>query len=61
MERTPHPQPIRSKSYAHRPRATATLGRTLGWDNFTAYASNNGDYFGPNTYGTPDTPVLPSS
>jgi CubicO group peptidase (beta-lactamase class C family)/lysophospholipase L1-like esterase len=33
------------------PRATATLGRTLGWDNFTAYASNNGDYFGPNTYG----------
>lgn len=33
------------------PRATATLGRTLGWDNFTAYASNNGDFFGPNTYG----------
>ncbi|HRN13460.1 MAG TPA: GDSL-type esterase/lipase family protein, partial [Bacteroides uniformis] len=24
--------------------------RTLGWDCFTAYASNNGDLFGPNTY-----------
>ena len=33
------------------PRTTASLGRTLGWDNFTAYASNNGDLFGPNTYG----------
>lgn len=32
------------------PRATAGLGRTLGWDCFTAYASNNGDLFGPNTY-----------
>lgn len=32
------------------PRATASLGRTLGWDNFTAYASNNGDFFSPNTY-----------
>ncbi|WP_294618978.1 serine hydrolase [uncultured Bacteroides sp.] len=33
------------------PRATAGLGRSLGWDVFTAYASNNGDFFGPNTYG----------
>lgn len=33
------------------PRATAGLGRTLGWDVFTAYASNSGDFFGPNTYG----------
>lgn len=32
------------------PRATAGLGRTLGWDCFTAYASNNGDLFGPHTY-----------
>lgn len=32
------------------PRATASLGRTLGWDCFTAYASNNGDLFGPHTY-----------
>ena len=33
------------------PRATAGLGRSLGWDVFTAYASNSGDFFGPNTYG----------
>lgn len=33
------------------PRATAGLGRTLGWDVFTAYASNSGDFFSPNTYG----------
>ncbi len=33
------------------PRSVATIGRTLGWDIFTAYASNNGDLFGPNTYG----------
>lgn len=33
------------------PRATATLGRTYGWDVFTAYASNSGDFFSPNTYG----------
>ena len=32
------------------PRAVASLGRTLGWDCFTAYASNNGDLFGPHTY-----------
>lgn len=32
------------------PRATAGIGRTLGWDCFTAYASNNGDLFGPHTY-----------
>lgn len=33
------------------PRATADLGRSLGWDVFTAYASNSGDFFSPNTYG----------
>lgn len=33
------------------PRCVATLGRTPGWDIFSAYASNNGDLFGPNTYG----------
>lgn len=33
------------------PRATAALGRSLGWDVFTAYASNSGDFFSPNTYG----------
>ncbi|WP_302460518.1 serine hydrolase [Bacteroides clarus] len=33
------------------PRLTAALGRSLGWDVFTAYASNSGDFFSPNTYG----------
>ena len=33
------------------PRSTETIGRTPGWDVFTPYASNNGDLFGPNTYG----------
>ena len=33
------------------PRSTAALGRSLGWDVFTAYASNSGDFFSPNTYG----------
>lgn len=42
--------PLGVKAMRTVPRATAALGRTLGWDNFTAYASNNGDYFGPNTY-----------
>ena len=43
--------PLGVKAMRTVPRATASLGRTLGWDNFTAYASNNGDYLGPNTYG----------
>lgn len=33
------------------PRNTQTIGRTPGWDLFTPYSSNNGDLFGPNTYG----------
>ena len=33
------------------PRNTKSIGRTPGWDIFTPYASNNGDLFGPNTYG----------
>lgn len=43
--------PLAVKTMRTVPRTTATLGRTPGWDNFSAYASNNGDYFGPNTYG----------
>lgn len=43
--------PLTVKTMRTVPRATATLGRTPGWDNFSAYASNNGDYFSPNTYG----------
>ena len=42
--------PLGVKTMRTVPRATANLGRTLGWDCFTAYASNNGDLFGPNTY-----------
>lgn len=42
--------PLGVKAMRTVPRATADLGRTLGWDCFTAYASNNGDLFGPNTY-----------
>ena len=42
--------PLGVKNMRTVPRATASLGRTLGWDCFTAYASNNGDLFGPNTY-----------
>ncbi len=33
------------------PRNTHSIGRTPGWDIFTPYSSNNGDIFGPNTYG----------
>ena len=42
--------PLGVKAMRTVPRTTAGLGRTLGWDCFTAYASNNGDLFGPNTY-----------
>ena len=42
--------PLGVKAMRTVPRATASLGRTLGWDCFTAYASNNGDLFSPNTY-----------
>ena len=33
------------------PEAVKHAGRTLGWDIFSPYASNNGDIFGQNTYG----------
>ncbi len=33
------------------PRSVNSFGRTLGWDLFSPYASNNGDLFGPNTFG----------
>ena len=32
------------------PRAVSSIGRTLGWDSFTASASPNGDHFRPHTY-----------
>ena len=43
--------PLGVKTMRTVPRATKTIGRTPGWDIFTPYASNNGDLFGPNTYG----------
>ncbi|WP_315085317.1 serine hydrolase [Bacteroides heparinolyticus] len=43
--------PLGVKAMRTVPRATATFGRTLGWDSFSPYASNTGDLFGPNTYG----------
>lgn len=43
--------PMGVKAMRTVPCATAALGRTLGWDSFTAYASCNGDFFGPATYG----------
>lgn len=43
--------PLGVKAMRTIPRSVSTLGRTLGWDVFTAYASNNGDLLGPNTYG----------
>ena len=32
------------------PRSVANLGRTLAWDCFTDYATNNGDFFSSETY-----------
>ncbi len=43
--------PLAVKTMRTVPRSTLSIGRTPGWDNFTPYASNNGDLFGPNTYG----------
>jgi CubicO group peptidase (beta-lactamase class C family) len=33
------------------PQSVKQFGRTLGWDIYSPYASNNGDIFGLNTYG----------
>jgi CubicO group peptidase (beta-lactamase class C family) len=43
--------PLGVKAMRSIPRCVSTLGRTLGWDIFTDYSSNNGDLFSPNTYG----------
>lgn len=43
--------PLTVKAMTRIPRATANIGRTPGWDIFTAYASVNGDLFSPSTYG----------
>ena len=43
--------PMAVKTMRTVPRAVKELGRTPGWDVFSPYASNNGDLFGPNTFG----------
>ncbi|MCD8080901.1 MAG: serine hydrolase [Bacteroides sp.] len=43
--------PLGVKTMRTVPRGVATFGRTPGWDVFSAYASNNGDLLGPNTFG----------
>ena len=43
--------PLGVKAMRTVPHATKDIGRTPGWDVFTPYSSNNGDLFGPNTYG----------
>ncbi|MDD4610265.1 MAG: serine hydrolase, partial [Bacteroidaceae bacterium] len=43
--------PLTVECMTHVPRSVATLGRTPGWDKFTAYASNIGDLLSKETYG----------
>lgn len=43
--------PLGVKAMRTVPREVVTFGRTLGWDIYSPYASNNGDLLGPNTYG----------
>lgn len=43
--------PMGVKAMRTVPRGFEQFGRALGWDVYSPYASNNGDLFGPNTYG----------
>ena len=43
--------PLGVKTMRTVPANLAQFGRTPGWDNSSSYASNNGNLFGPNTYG----------
>jgi len=43
------PQAVRAMRTV--PRIAAPFGRTLGWDVYSAYASNSGDLLSPSTYG----------
>lgn len=43
--------PLTVRTMTTIPRATSNIGRTPGWDIFTAYSSVNGDLFSPSTYG----------
>lgn len=42
--------PLGVKTMRSIPRQVKKIGRTLGWDRFTPYASNNGDFFSTTTY-----------
>ena len=43
--------PLSVKTMTTVPSVFSTFGRTPGWDMDSSYASNQGDLFGPNTYG----------
>lgn len=43
--------PLGVKSMATIPEGFASFGRSLGWDISSDYSSNQGDLFGPETYG----------
>ena len=43
--------PLTVKTMRTVPRAVLPLGRALGWDSYSDYASNNGDIFSATTYG----------
>lgn len=43
--------PLGVKAMRSVPRAVTELGRTLGWDSYSAYASNNGALFSGYTFG----------
>lgn len=42
--------PLTVKAMRTVPRQVREIGRTLGWDSYTAYASNNGDLLSEHTY-----------
>lgn len=43
--------PLSVKALQTVPRGYEQFGRSLGWDNYSPYASNNGDLFSGHTYG----------
>jgi CubicO group peptidase (beta-lactamase class C family) len=43
--------PLTVRAMRSVPRAVEQFGRTLGWDNYSDYNSNQGDYFSGQTYG----------
>ncbi len=43
--------PLGVKALTTVPRQVNAYGRTLGWDSFSDYSSNQGSLLGPNTYG----------